>query len=232
MGHIVGQRAVDGNWPRSRRESGLLRRRDWAATKPAFQQLFPISSGQTVVKPTSMPLMRSQAIVFEPMRRMIVPERFSIRKWPVANQLDLITIDAVLALARRNWSYRRIAEELNVHRGTVSRYVQASRAGFPTVQWKSLSPMANATDGPTATAKGRKSKLSPLRDEILAQLDAGASIKDIHSNLAATGKLVCHRDSLRRFVGKLKQKQKCRLLCQKNWMTAVFHGNKSLETLE
>ena len=42
----------------------------------------------------------------------------------MANQLKMAQQQAVIALALRGWSYRRIARELGVHRETVARYVR------------------------------------------------------------------------------------------------------------
>jgi transposase len=42
----------------------------------------------------------------------------------MANQLKMAKIDAILALHQRNWSIRRIAKELGLHRDTVARHIQ------------------------------------------------------------------------------------------------------------
>jgi hypothetical protein len=42
----------------------------------------------------------------------------------MANRLKMAQQQAVIALAQRGWSYRRIARELGVHRETVARYVR------------------------------------------------------------------------------------------------------------
>ena len=101
----------------------------------------------------------------------------------MANQIDPITIDAVLALAQRKWSHRRIATELDLDRGTVARYVQVSKAGIPTAIWKSL-PYASVVAGNCGAAKGRKSSISPAQREVIqARLNSGATLKDIHGEL-------------------------------------------------
>jgi transposase len=41
----------------------------------------------------------------------------------MANQLKMASIQAILFLRKRGWSFRRIARELGVHRETVSRQV-------------------------------------------------------------------------------------------------------------
>lgn len=42
----------------------------------------------------------------------------------MANLLGMATIDAILTLRQRNWSIRRIAKELGLHRDTVARHLQ------------------------------------------------------------------------------------------------------------
>jgi hypothetical protein len=44
----------------------------------------------------------------------------------MANQLKMAEHQAIIGLARRKWSYRRIAAELGVDRETVSRHVRAA----------------------------------------------------------------------------------------------------------
>ena len=46
----------------------------------------------------------------------------------MANQLTMALIDTILTLDQRGWSQRRIARELNIHRETVARYLQAHAA--------------------------------------------------------------------------------------------------------
>ena len=47
----------------------------------------------------------------------------------MANQLKMADQQAIIALAGHGWSFRRIADELGVHRETVARYVKLSREG-------------------------------------------------------------------------------------------------------
>src|SRR5271154_6366352 len=54
----------------------------------------------------------------------------------MANQLNMATINAILALHQSQWSIRRIAKELGLHRDTVARHIQAwqqqlNQAGTP-----------------------------------------------------------------------------------------------------
>ncbi len=45
----------------------------------------------------------------------------------MANVLRMAKIHAIIGLLEQNWSYRRIARELGVHRDTVSRYARLLR---------------------------------------------------------------------------------------------------------
>ncbi len=49
----------------------------------------------------------------------------------MANQLKMAEHQAIIGLARRHWSYCRIATELGVDRETVSRQVRAALRGPP-----------------------------------------------------------------------------------------------------
>ena len=44
------------------------------------------------------------------------------------NQLKVAEVQAILTLASRGWSFRRIAEALGIRRETVSKYVEEARA--------------------------------------------------------------------------------------------------------
>jgi transposase len=65
----------------------------------------------------------------------------------MANQLKMAIIDTILALQRRNWSLRRIATALDIHRDTVARHLRrANQAGASTGSGELLptSPSAGA----------------------------------------------------------------------------------------
>ena len=150
----------------------------------------------------------------------------------MANQIDPITIDAVLALAQRKWSHRRIATELDLDRGTVARYVQVSKAGIPTAIWKSL-PYPSVVAENCGAAKGRKSSISPaLREVIQARLNSGTTLKDIHGELTASHNFLGSYYSVLRIARRMKRNPKARLLQHRAWMTAVFQGTKTFESLQ
>jgi len=45
----------------------------------------------------------------------------------MANELKMATVQSILSLHEKRWSYRRIARELGIDRGTVARYVRLAR---------------------------------------------------------------------------------------------------------
>ncbi len=51
----------------------------------------------------------------------------------MANRLKMAKIDAILALHQRQWSIRRIAKELHLHRDTVARHIAAFSPHFSRV---------------------------------------------------------------------------------------------------
>jgi transposase len=62
----------------------------------------------------------------------------------MANLLKMADIQAILALHGHGWSSRRIARELGIHRGTVSRYVRhadSKPAGAPTGSLAAIDPI-------------------------------------------------------------------------------------------
>jgi transposase/transposase-like protein len=63
----------------------------------------------------------------------------------MANQLKMAKIDAILALHLRQWSIRRIAKELGLHRDTVARHIQA---------WEQQPKQAGAPLGSDAASGG------------------------------------------------------------------------------
>jgi transposase len=67
----------------------------------------------------------------------------------MANQLKMAKIDTILALHQRQWSIRRIAKELDLHRDTVARHIAACKP-----QAKQGSPEEAACASKQATPEG------------------------------------------------------------------------------
>jgi transposase len=109
----------------------------------------------------------------------------------MANQLKMAEVQAILALVRRGWSFRRIARELGVHRETVSRY--ARREAEP-------SKPAISTPG----SPGRGSLCEPFRDTIITKLDQGLSAQRIWQDLGAEESFEGGYQSVKRYCRRLQ----------------------------
>jgi transposase len=76
----------------------------------------------------------------------------------MANLLSMATIDAILTLRQRNWSIRRIAKELGLHRDTVARHLQLheqAAQALPSAQpGPSAAGVAEGTTGQPTTGAG------------------------------------------------------------------------------
>jgi transposase len=131
----------------------------------------------------------------------------------MANQLKMATIQSILSLHEKHWSYRRIARELGVDRETVSRYVRQAAQSAPAepygirAEGESSSPKpANAPTGSEALPDplpGRQSDCEPWRDVILEKGEQGLSAKRIHQDLTGELGAEVSYDSVRRFLRRL-----------------------------
>jgi IS30 family transposase len=77
------------------------------------------------------------------------------------NQLKVAKQNAIIGLAAKGWSHRRIARELGIHRKTVKRYVERAVAEANDPEELSSEP-AKVTPG----SIGRRSWCEPLRPPI------------------------------------------------------------------
>jgi transposase len=142
----------------------------------------------------------------------------------VANRLKMAMIETVLSLHQRQWSTRRIALELGIHRETVARYIaQAAKEAKPAIaptgseappveskpaiaptgsdEDSTGSNLAIALTGSEAGAgNARASLCEPLREFIQAKLDLGLSAQRIHQDLIAEHNFAGKYPSVRRFV--------------------------------
>jgi transposase len=131
----------------------------------------------------------------------------------VANQLKMATIQSILSLHEKRWSYRRIARELGIDRETVSRYVrqaaQSASAEPSGSGWPDNSSPPKPANAPTGSEPGsgslpgRQSDCEPWRDVILEKCEQGLSAKRIHQDLTGELGAEVSYDSVRRFLRKL-----------------------------
>jgi len=140
----------------------------------------------------------------------------------MANELQMAEVQAVIALYRRGWSYRRIAKELGVHRETVARHVALAAAdgSKPATQAPPGSggrePADSAADPPCGeepanlsdnavrrAGPGRASDCEPFRGVILAKLEQGLSGRRIWQDLLGEPKFAASYHSVKRFIHRL-----------------------------
>jgi hypothetical protein len=121
----------------------------------------------------------------------------------MSNRLKMATMQSILSLYEKRWSYRRIARAMGIHRETVSRYVRlaaqttppAAAAGLAvgaegpkpanapmgSSAFEGLAEPANAPIGSaappvfSAPSAGRQSACEPWRELILAKHAQGLS---------------------------------------------------------
>jgi transposase len=135
----------------------------------------------------------------------------------MANRLKMAEHQAIIGLARLNWSYRRIAAELGVDRQTVSRHVHAARGDDPNAAISiagsaSGAPDSNATipmTGSMAVAgggiPGRRSCCEPWRAVIVQGLERGLTARRIWQDLVADHGFEGDYQPVQRFVRTLKR---------------------------
>jgi transposase len=147
----------------------------------------------------------------------------------MANRLKMAEHQAILGLARLNWSYRRIAAELGVDRETVSRHVKAaeqeeaargdpSGAGPPSyvadpnaaivIAGSGASPTSGSAVNATiliAGSSGRRSRCEPWRVVIVASLERGLTAQRIWQDLVVEHGFDGDYQAVQRFVRTLKR---------------------------
>jgi transposase len=136
----------------------------------------------------------------------------------MANQLRMAQIWTIRALWQQGWSGRRIARQLGLDRGTVSKYIEQ----FKAEQSKpaNVTPGKSADWGPnsavsaseeaskpatqvTPGSSGAKSKCTPFHEVILAKLEAGLSAQRIYQDLIEEQNFSASYQSVKRYVRKL-----------------------------
>ena len=115
----------------------------------------------------------------------------------MSNRLPMATISAIHTLHRSGYSNRRIAELLDVHRETVSRYVRElqNRPNAPTGSQDEIEMLP----GPRSTCE-------PWREVIVGKLEQGLSAQRIWQDLVAEHGFTAKYPSVRRFAAKLRTK--------------------------
>lgn len=140
----------------------------------------------------------------------------------MANQLNMAKIDAIATLHRRNWSIRRIAKELGIHRDTVARHVQLlEQPSQPAKTGQALPGADESKSGqapidenppktgqaPIGSAERQASLCEPYRQVILEKLGAGLTAQRIYQDLVGEHAFTGKYHSVRRFVRRLGRAQ-------------------------
>ena len=151
----------------------------------------------------------------------------------MANNTKVATIDTIRALHERKWSIRKIAKELGLHRDTVRRHLRRAtqnaqedaklghpgggaqdfKLGHPgggaqeaAPPLQTATPTAAATAGATAAA-AQLSLCESFRDLIVAKIERDLTAQRIYQDLVGEHGFTGKYSSVRRFVGKLREKQ-------------------------
>ncbi|MFQ5463923.1 MAG: helix-turn-helix domain-containing protein [Phycisphaerae bacterium] len=120
----------------------------------------------------------------------------------MANQLKMAQIQSILTLHARGWSYRRIGRALGVHRETVKRYVELSKAACGDGSEVSDPPTQNRPN-PPAGYSGPASKCEPFREQITQALEKGLRKQRIWQDLKTEHDFDGGYDCLKRFARRL-----------------------------
>lgn len=140
----------------------------------------------------------------------------------MANVLKMALQQAIVALWRRGWSFRRIADELGVHRETVSRYVhlEADTAGDHADKRAKPAKVTAGNEAPDGAKPAKvtaglrpdqagnpatRSLCEPFHAVIQEKLDAGLSGQRIYQDLVAEHGFTAGYESVKRFVRRLRQ---------------------------
>jgi transposase len=133
----------------------------------------------------------------------------------MANQLKMAQVNAIQILRDQNWSQRRIARELGIHRDTVARYLRLTREGplpdppgFPSKPAKVITGsegLAGADPGQVIAGEAvNRSRCEPFRAIILRKLEQGLSAQRIWQDLRDEHDFADGYQSVQRFVRHLR----------------------------
>jgi transposase len=133
----------------------------------------------------------------------------------MANQLKMAMVHAILTLMRLGWSQRRIAQELEVDRETVARYVHSPPADSACpCEPSEAKPATNPIPGSEVAGlpcpgkdPGPESLCEPFRAVIAEKLQQGLTGQRIYQDLVEGRGFSASYSSIRRFIQRLDQSQ-------------------------
>jgi len=129
----------------------------------------------------------------------------------MANVTKMNVINAIEALYQKNWSQRRIARELGIHRSAVARHIRAFEARTQNVPnpttGKGGDLEAKCTKPDRRESVGPPSLCDPHRKQIEDALEQGLSAKRIHQDLCEQQDFGGSYESVKRFVARLREKE-------------------------
>ena len=123
----------------------------------------------------------------------------------MVNRIKMDLQNAILALHRRGWSFRRIAKELGVHRETVAGYVRESEDNSKPAKVTAGSPACDNSKPAKVTAGilGSRSHCEAFREVITEKIEIGLSAQRIYQDLVAEHGFIASYESVKRYVSHL-----------------------------
>ena len=132
----------------------------------------------------------------------------------MARQLKVAKVLSIKSLHALGWSQRRIANELDINRETVARYLKEAAKPAKAPTWPVDSKPAKAPPGsesgsgaskPAKAPTGSRSQCGPFKEVIKTKLEQGLSAQRIFQDLVSEHGFAGKYHSVRRFVAKIKQ---------------------------
>ena len=139
----------------------------------------------------------------------------------MANILSVNEQQAILSLAARQWSIRRIARELKLHRNTVKQYLLAPETAAKSTTISTPGSPPNCTIS-TPGKSGRKSGCAAHQKLIEDKLGQGLTAQRIYQDLQVEVQFTGSYQSVKRLVRRLRRADPSRV-----WRIEVRPGEEA-----
>ena len=138
----------------------------------------------------------------------------------MANILSVNQQQAISSLAAQDWSIRRIARELKLHRNTVKQYLSQAQAASKctTISTPGSPPKCTIS---TAGKSGRKSACTAHEELIQEKAEQGLTAQRIYQDLKLEVSFTGSYQAVKRFVRQLRQTDPARV-----WRIEVQPGEE------